>query len=147
MLSKSYEWDPNAKPKCNLWGQIWSVLDLRPKASNVNFEKNLKYSVELFLRSNIMSMLFFVQIGWTGSCCQAKMWFPTNHPPAPLTQPQQPPPSLTKQFIEIIHMILAESCLFQFFGHQFWEIVAYLYKMLSKVLGTHTSNYYWLKNC
>jgi hypothetical protein len=31
ILSKSNEQEPNAEPKCNLWGQIWSFLDLWPR--------------------------------------------------------------------------------------------------------------------
>ena len=67
LLSKSDEPDLNAEPKCNLWGQIWSIFDIWPKATILNFEKNQKKSVGLFLGSSSMSMANLVQIRWTGS--------------------------------------------------------------------------------
>ena len=43
VLLKSDEGGPNADPKCDLWGQIWSVLDLRPPAAILDFAINEKF--------------------------------------------------------------------------------------------------------
>ena len=80
-----------------LWGQIWSILDLWPKAAILNFEKNQNFFRRLVFMIKQHAHAKFVQIRWTGSICQAKMWFLSLPPPPP----QPPPPTVAKQFIEL----------------------------------------------
>ena len=48
-LSKSDEREPNAEPKCDLWGQIWSILDLWPPAAILDFALTDKFVLKLVI--------------------------------------------------------------------------------------------------
>ena len=50
ILSKFHERDSNAEPKCDFWGQIWSILDLWPPAAILDFAINEKFSHRLVFR-------------------------------------------------------------------------------------------------
>ena len=44
------ERDPNVEPKCYLWGQIWSILDLWPLAAILDFTLTDKFLLKLVSR-------------------------------------------------------------------------------------------------
>ena len=52
ILSSSDEREPNAEPKCYLWGQIWSILDFWPLAAILNIAINEKYLLRLVFMFN-----------------------------------------------------------------------------------------------
>ena len=49
-MSKSDEQDRIAESKCDLWGQIWSIMDIWPLAAILDFAINEKFLSRLVLR-------------------------------------------------------------------------------------------------
>ena len=82
------------------FGRFWTFDRRRPSWI---LRKLKNSSTGLFLGSTNMSMPNCVQIRWTESKCQAKMWFfPPQHP-------HPHPPSVTKQFIELSGAVGAKN--------------------------------------